>query len=89
MRRHTTVVQQILEKVPTDVALYEQLERFLDRIVYKAPEDFTPFDELAKILQVNIPPPPSCDWQWEVISIFMDKPIEEIKKQFEINSLSS
>lgn len=77
------VISKMLEKIPTDkVELIKDLEWNKEDAKYKAPEETLQWKRTMETLQKHIPPPPTEDWQFEVLSIFTTKSVEELKAQF-------
>ena len=81
-RNCCVVIRQMLEKVPSDKEDFiEALRWNLNDASYKAPEETLQWERTAETLQRYIPYPPTEDWQFEVLSIFMVKPVNELRAE--------
>lgn len=63
-----------------------QLESLKSSISYSSPE-LIPlrWKTFTEIFNTNIPFPPQEEWHFKVISIFIDKTIDEVKEMFKNN----
>lgn len=84
MRLLNEVIDAILLEIPTwEKELKLNLLWLKDDFNYKPPEQWSADWAMgAKFIQRAIPTPPVADWQWTVISIWMDKTIDELKAIF-------
>ena len=79
----THVIRQMMEKIPSEKTEFiTDLEWNLEDAKYKAPEQklqwFRTHDTLVKHI-----PLPKEEWEFEVLSIFTTKSVEELKKMVE------
>jgi len=73
------VIAEMLEKVPTDKThLINDLEWNLEDASYKAPEQNIQWQRTQQTL-INHFPEPKEQWEFEVLSIFTTKSIEDLK----------
>ena len=86
-RNCVDVIRYMLKHVPdTSPALRLDLEWNLGDASYKAPEQNIQWARTQQTLIKHIDPQPVEDWEFEVISIFTTKSIEELRESFkEIN----
>lgn len=83
MRNCNEVINQIIAKIPSDKTDFiEDLEWIRVDYIYKAPEETLHWTQTSGILICNIPKPKE-DWEFEVLSIFTTKSINEIKEHFQ------
>tara|TARA_R110000822_G_scaffold25937_14_gene78494 strand:+ start:439 stop:762 length:324 start_codon:yes stop_codon:yes gene_type:complete len=76
------VITQMLTKIPKSkdtTELIEALEWNRDDASYKAPEETLQWQRTTQTLMKYIPDP-SEDWQFEVLSIFTTRTVDEVKK---------
>lgn len=87
-RNLSEVIKKMIQKIPPDTSdrrfLIEDLRYFLSRSVecsskYKAPEETQEWEKVAKKLELYIHKP-IHNWEFEVLSIFTTKSIDELKK---------
>ena len=79
-RQCTTVIKSMMEKVPSDkVEFIKDLEWNFEDASYKAPEETLQWQRTMQTLQKHIPNP-SLDWEYEVLSIFTTRSVEELKQ---------
>ncbi|MEK6829037.1 MAG: hypothetical protein AABY15_02840 [Nanoarchaeota archaeon] len=79
-RECTTVIKSMMEKIPSDkVEFIKDLEWNFTDASYKAPEETLQWHRTMQTLQKHIPNP-SLDWEFDVLSIFTTKTIEELKQ---------
>lgn len=82
MRNYNTVINDIIKVVPSkETDFISALNKLIERHAYKAPEDATKWDDAMENLMHFIPSPKK-KWQYMAISVFTDKPIDEVKKSF-------
>jgi len=75
----TQVIKEMLSKVPEDkTELIKDLEWNHEDASYKAPEETLQWHRTTETLMKHIPNPTE-DWEWEVLSIFTTKSIEDLK----------
>lgn len=79
MRNFGQVINQMIEKIPDDkVDFINELKKNYEDASYKAPEDVSPWNRTQLTLMKHIPQPEN-DWEFEVISIFTNKPIDGLR----------
>ena len=72
----------MMEKIPTDKTEFlEDLRWNFEDAGYKPPEGTLQWERTMDTLMKHIPSPKE-DWEFEVISIFTTKTVEEVKKSF-------
>ena len=77
------VIKKIVEKIPSDkIEFIKDLEWNFDDAGYKAPEETIQWERTMETLQNHIPMP-IADWEFEVLSIFTTRTIEELKGMVE------
>lgn len=83
-RKLEDVVKQIKDLIPLyHIDFHNRLTSVQTSLLYCPPEQiYLWWKEVMDILQTQLPPPLMEEWQFEVISIFMIKPVELIKEQF-------
>lgn len=75
----TQVITEMLSKVPKDkTKLIKDLNWNHNDASYKAPEETLQWQRTTETLMKHIPNPTE-DWEWEVLSIFTTKSIDELK----------
>jgi len=76
------VIAKMIEKIPADkIEFIKALEWNKEDAAYKAPEETLQWERTMSTLQKHIPTP--CeDWEFEVLSIFTTRSIEELKTMF-------
>lgn len=81
MRRNCMqVIEQMLQHVPeANVDFIRDLKWCQNDAFYKAPEETIQWERTMNFLQKHIPKPIS-DWEFEVLSIFTTKSIDELKQ---------
>lgn len=80
-RECTLVIAQMLEKIPSsETELINDLKWNLKDASYKAPEETLQWDRTYNTLVKHIPGLIE-DWQFEVVSIFTTRPVEELKNE--------
>jgi hypothetical protein len=77
------VIQQMLDIIPygVDNEFVKDLKWNLEDASYKPPEQNDQWDRTSATLQKHIPNP-IYGWQFEILSIFTTKSIEELKEIF-------
>jgi len=81
-RSYTEVLKRMIVLIPeTEVELIKALEADLEDGFYKAPEETVQWWATSETLELYIPLPKE-DWHFEILSIYTNKSIEEIKKVF-------
>lgn len=74
------IIQQMMAKIPADKKeLLKDLEWNLEDAKYKAPEETIHWIRTGNTLERHIQKPKE-DWEFEVLSIFTTRSIEELKK---------
>ena len=81
-RNCCAVIQQMINKVPFEKSnLIKDLEWNLEDASYKAPEETLQWERTMNTLMKHIPNPKE-DWEFEVISIFTTKTVDQLKLEF-------
>ncbi len=76
----TQVIREMLSKVPVDKTEFiKDLEWNYEDASYKAPEETLQWHRTTVTLMKHIPNP-TTDWEYEVLSIYTGKTIDELKK---------
>lgn len=76
------VITQILELVPADkLDFIKDLQWNFEDAGYKAPEETLQWERTMYTLMKHIPIP-SADWEFEVLSIFTTRPIDQVRLEF-------
>jgi hypothetical protein len=86
MRYVGDVFESVVTLLPREVFVEHRsaIEDVRTSIAYSAPElEHLRWMQLSELLQDIIDPIPSCDWHYEVLSVFSTMPIEEIRRQAE------
>lgn len=79
----TQVIRKMLEVLPEDQGAFRlDLEWNLEDAAYKAPEQKIQWARTHSTLVKHIPGPPTEKWQFELLSIFTTKSVEELKANF-------
>ena len=79
-RNCQTVIIEMLEKIPKDnIEFIKDLNWNFEDAAYKAPEETLQWERTMQTLQKHIPNPKE-DWEFEVLSIYTTKSIEELKQ---------
>jgi hypothetical protein len=74
------VIEQMIKKIPPDKKEFiEDLHWNYEDASYKAPEETLQWQRTMETLQDHIPNPKE-DWEYEVLSIFTTRSIDELKK---------
>ena len=77
------IIEAMIEKIPSDKTNFiKDLEWNLEDASYKAPEETLQWERTQDTLIKHIGRAPSQDWEFEVISIFTAKSIENLREQF-------
>lgn len=77
----TEVITEMINVIPKDqIELIKDLEWNYEDASYKAPEETIQWVRTSLTLQQHIPIPKE-DWEFQVLSIFSTKPVDEIKLQ--------
>lgn len=78
-RNCQVVIKSMLEKIPTDmVDFIKDLNWNFEDAGYKAPEENIQWQRTMGTLMKHIPEP-ATDWEFEVLSIFTTRSIDELK----------
>jgi len=84
-RHCPTIIKQKKEKIPSEKTEFiKDLQWNYEDASYKAPEETLQWHRTMQTLQKHIPESKE-DWEFEVLSIFTTKSIEELKFNF-VNS---
>ncbi len=79
----TEVIAQMLEKIPKDKELLiSDLQWNLEDASYKAPEETLQWQRTVNTLRKHIPHPQE-DWEFEILSIWTTRPVDELKRWVE------
>lgn len=79
-RNCVEVIDKILALVPEgEMEFIIDLKWNREDASYKAPEEVLQWQRTAETLRKHIPMP-KLDWHFEILSLFIKKPIEEIKE---------
>lgn len=79
------IISKIIEKIPEDQKEFlKDLKWNYEDAGYKAPEESIQWQRTMETLQKHITQP-SESWQWEVLSIFTTRSIDELKSMFKNN----
>ena len=83
-RNLNNVVKEILTVIPsTEEGFIAELKDRLSSITFSAPELMGMWwDEVYSTLMGNLPEKPTEEWQFQVLSIFSAKTVEDIKRIF-------
>ena len=74
------VILEMLNRIPPEkVEFIEDLKWNFEDASYKPPEETLQWERTAMTLKKHIPKPEK-DWEWEVLSIFTTRSIEDLKK---------
>ena len=74
------IIQQMIAKIPADKKEFlKDLKWNLEDAKYKAPEETIQWIRTGNTLERHIQKPKE-DWEFEVLSIFTTRSIEELKK---------
>lgn len=75
-----------MEKIPSEkTELLKDLNWNFDDAIYKAPEETLQWERTMGTLMKHIPKPTE-EWEFEVLSIFTTKSIEQLKATFQNTS---
>ena len=78
----TDVIQQMLDIIPeNNTELIKDLQWNYEDASYKAPEETIQWIRTSHTLQKHITKPTE-EWEFNVLSIFSTKPVDEIKEFF-------
>lgn len=81
------VIAKMLEKVPADnIEFIEDLKWNSKDASYKAPEEILQWQRTMNTLMKHIPNPTE-DWEFEILSIFTTRSIEELKNAFKTKKI--
>lgn len=73
------VIRKMIEKVPEEkLDFIKALQWNYEDASYKAPEETLQWTRTMQTLQKYIPNPQQ-DWEYEILSIFTTKPIDQLK----------
>ena len=76
------VILQMIQRIPKNKKdIIADLEANFEDAKYKAPEESLQWDRTAQTLMEHIGDPEE-EWEYKVLSIFMVKSVDEIKKEF-------
>jgi len=82
MRNCCQIINQMIEKIPTDKTVFiKDLQWNYEDAAYKAPEETLQWYRTQSTLIKHIPQPKE-DWEFEVLSIFTTKSVEDIRNMF-------
>lgn len=81
-RECSAVIRLMMNKIPKSKKKFlEELEWNYNDSCYKPPEETIQWVRTHDTLRRNIRLPPSEDWEWEVLSIFTNKSVNELKEE--------
>lgn len=73
------VIEQMLALIPADcTGLIKSLESDFNYAKYRAPEETSQWDKVYLSLR-NYIPTPIADWQFEVLSVFTTRSVNDLK----------
>lgn len=77
------VAKAIQNATPEEHKFHGYIGKFIDGLIYKAPEqlDGECWRSLSHLMNANLPWPPVDDWGWEVASIITTKSVDELKAE--------
>ena len=76
----TSVIFEMMQLIPAEKELFlADLEWNFEDASYKAPEETLQWHRTQQTLMKHIPEPKE-DWEYEVLSIFTTKSVDELKK---------
>lgn len=79
------VIREMIEHLPEEKKEFKaDLEWNLEDASFKAPEETLQWNRTMQTLQKHIPKP-SEDWEYEMLSIFTTRSIDELKEMVESN----
>lgn len=79
-RNCAIIIRQMIDKIPAEKTEFiKDLEWNYEDTCYKAPEENIQWQRTMLTLRKHIPTP-ILDWEYEILSIFTTRPIEELKK---------
>ena len=77
------VIKQMMEKIPaTETAFLTDLQWNFEDAAYKAPEETIQWERTSETLYKHIGALPTQDWHYDILSIYMMKPLAELKEIF-------
>ena len=80
MRDCRTVIKEMLNVIPKEQSNFKRSLKYVYRdAFYKAPEDNTSWSKAHSII-IQVISKPVEDWEFEVLSIFTTKSIDELKQ---------
>jgi hypothetical protein len=81
-RECSTIIRLMINKIPKSKKKFlEELEWNYNDSCYKPPEETIQWVRTHDTLMRNIKLPPREDWEWEVLSIFTNKSVNELKEE--------
>ena len=81
-RECSEVIRLMMSKIPKSRKKFlEELEWNYNDSCYKPPEETIQWVRTHETLRRNIKLPPREDWEWEVLSIFTNKSVNELKEE--------
>ena len=83
-RNCCAVIRQMIEKIPPEkTELIKDLEWNYEDASYKAPEETIQWYRTMETITKHFAPKPVEEWEFEMLSIWTDLPIEQVKKMAE------
>lgn len=80
-RECSEVIRLMMNKIPKSRKKFlEELDWNYNDSCYKPPEETIQWVRTHETLRRNIKFPPREDWEWEVLSIFTNKSVNELKE---------
>jgi len=76
----SNVIKEMLQEIPSDYLGFKlDLECIYEQCKYNAPEQIYHWDKTSNILKKHLSEP-THEWEWSILNIFTNIPIEELKK---------
>jgi hypothetical protein len=84
MRDIIHVIDSIVARTPSEEYRFLEVAQAIKNTACYTPPEAMPglYGALSSAIMRAIGYPPKVDWHWEVLCIFMDKPIGELKERF-------
>ena len=83
-RNCCVVIRQMIEKIPPEKTEFiKDLEWNYEDASYKAPEENIQWMRTMETIRKHIAPKPVQDWEFELLSIWIEEPVETVRKMAE------